>query len=138
YGSKGAALPAPTRVLMAISGVLTDQWHWVIGGVAAVAVGLAVATRTAAGRQLIDYAKLHAPLFGTMMNKLYLTRATRTMGTMIASGVPILDMIAIARNVTRNRLYERLWDDVDEKLKHGQQLSDALFASPLIPRHVSQ
>ena len=78
------------------------------------------------------------PVIGPLFNKLYITRACRTMGTMIAAGVPILDMVSISRNVTHNRLFQNLWDDVDEKLRRGSQLSDALFASPLIPRGVSQ
>ena len=60
------------------------------------------------------------------------------MGTMIAAGVPILDMVTIARDVTQNRYFEELWDEVNDKLRHGSQLSDGLFASPLIPRSVSQ
>jgi len=138
YGAKGAALPMPTQILMAISNTLVHHWAWVVGSLITLVAGFVLFARTSTGRGTLDYAKLHAPILGPMFNKLYITRATRTMGTMIASGVPILDMVAIARNVTRNRLYERLWDDVDDKLKHGSQLSDALFASPLIPRNVSQ
>lgn len=138
YGSRGSALPVPTRLLMAISNTFIYHWYWVLAVIVAAVVGYMLLLRTTVGRHVMDSAKLHAPIIGPMMNKLYITRATRTMGTMIASGVPILDMVAIARNVTHNHLYEQLWDDVDDKLKHGSQLSDALFDSPLIPRNVSQ
>lgn len=59
-------------------------------------------------------------------------------GNQIQAGVRILDMIDIVRRITPNVYYEDLWDDADERLRQGSQLSDALFASPLIPRSVAQ
>jgi type IV pilus assembly protein PilC len=60
------------------------------------------------------------------------------MGTMISAGVSMLDMIAIVKHVTANAYFEDLWDDVDERLRQGSQLSEPLFASDLIPRSISQ
>jgi len=60
------------------------------------------------------------------------------MGTMINAGVPILDMVNIVKQVTHNVFYEDLWDEVDERLRQGSQLSEPLFSSPLIPRSVAQ
>lgn len=138
FESKGAALPLPTRMLMFISDSLMGYWYmWLIVGAAGVA-GFVFGLRTAAGRYLFDRVKLTVPIFGPLFRQLYVTRATRTMGTMINAGVPVLDMIDIVRDVTRNALFEELWDKAHDSLQQGAQLSDTLFESSLIPRSVSQ
>lgn len=138
FESKGATLPLPTRMLMFLSDSLMQNWYLWVGGVVAGVVGFMFARKTHWGRRLLDQIKLKAPIFGDLFSKLYVTRATRTMGTMISAGVPVLDMISIVRDVTRNTLYEELWANVDDRLRQGSQLSDALFDSPLIPRSVAQ
>lgn len=138
YQSKGAALPLPTRLLISLSGTLINLWWLWIGGIVVVIAGLMLAARTAFGRRVFDFFKLHAPVIGGLFNKLYLTRTCRTMGTLIAAGVPILDMVEIVRNVSNNAYYEDLWNDIDDRLRQGSQLSDMLFNSSLIPRSVAQ
>lgn len=138
FASKGAALPWPTRMLMFVSDTLMHHWYFWFAGVVAAVVGFVFGLRTRTGVRLFDRVKLLAPIFGDLFSKLYVTRATRTMGTMINAGVPVLDMVSIVRDVTANALFEDLWDDVDDRLRQGAQLSDALFESPLIPRAVAQ
>jgi len=138
YETKDAALPAPTKLLMAISDTLIHHWPLWIAAVVAAGVGLFLLPRFDVGRRKLDYLKLNAPILGTLFRKLYLTRACRTMGTMIVAGVPILDMVKITKSITRNYYFEQLWEDVDERLQRGGQLSDALFDSTLVPRSVSQ
>ena len=138
FESKGAALPLPTRMLMFLSDSLMMHWYLWLGGVIALVVGFVISMKTHAGRRVLDRLKLASPIFGELFAKLYVTRATRTMGTMINAGVPVLDMISIVKDVTRNSLYEDLWTKVDDRLRQGAQLSDALFDSPLIPRSVAQ
>lgn len=138
FASKGAALPWPTRILMFISDTLLNHWYFWIAGLVVMVAGLIFGLKTRSGIRLFDRVKLIAPIFGNLFSKLYVTRATRTMGTMISAGVPVLDMVSIVRDVTRNAMFEELWDDVDERLRRGAQLSDALFESPLIPRSVAQ
>jgi type IV pilus assembly protein PilC len=138
YASRGAALPAPTRLLLAISEGLIGYWYlWtllaiVVGGV------VMMLPRVDAGRRFLDYLKLNVPLAKQLFTQLYITRATRTMGTMIAAGVTMLDMIDIVKQVTNNIYYQDLWDEVDDRLRQGSQLSDPLFASPLFPRTIAQ
>lgn len=138
FESKGAALPLPTVMLMTFSETLIHGWYYWLAALIAAVVTVVVGLRTEAGCRLFDRLKLTVPILGSLFSKLYVTRSTRTMGTMINAGVPILDMIAIVREVTSNRLYENLWDDADESLRQGAQLSDVLFASKLIPRSVAQ
>ncbi len=138
FANRGAALPMPTRLLLGISDFLVNYWY-VPTGLVVLLIGTVIYLRTQAwGRKFLDGIKLNMPLLGNMFRQLYITRATRTMGTMIAAGVPMLDMISITRDVTRNSHFEELWDDVDSQLREGVQLSTALFESPLIPGPVSR
>jgi type IV pilus assembly protein PilC len=138
FNTRGATLPLPTRVLMGMSHTLQHHWlYWIIGTAIAVTATV-LYLRTDHGRSTLDTLKLRVPILGPLFSKLYLTRASRTMGTMIAAGVPILDMVQIVRAVTPNRCYDRLWDKVDSTLKHGGQLSEGLQGSTLIPRSVRQ
>ncbi len=138
YANKGAVLPAPTRFLMALSDGITDYWQWWLVGLAVGGVGFAVWVRTTLGQTQLDWLKLHVPICAGLTRKLYLSRACRTIGTMIDSGVSLLDTVHIVRDVTRNVYYERLWDGITEGLGRGEQLSDSLFASALFPESVSQ
>jgi type IV pilus assembly protein PilC len=138
YASRGAALPAPTRLLLAISGCLVDYWYlWLIGA-GLLAVGGYFFARSWAGRRSLDYLKLHLPVLRSVFTNLYVTRTCSTLGTMISAGVSLLDAVAIVKQVTNNIYFENLWDQVDMSLRQGLQLSDPLTKSNLIPRSVSQ
>lgn len=138
YDSRGAALPAPTRLLLAISHGLVAYWWLWLGGAIFLGVGGYFFAKSPVGRRSFDYLKLHAPVFKHLFTGLYVSRACRTMGTMTAAGVSMLDMIGIVKEVTNNVYYHDLWDKVDERLRQGSQLSETLFSSPLIPRSVGQ
>ena len=138
FASRGAALPAPTRLLIATSNLLINYWWAWVGAVVVGIVGGFLVMRTSIGRRGADYLKLHTPVIGNLFAKLYITRACRTMGTMISAGVSMLDMISIVKQVTNNVFYEDLWNEVDARLRQGAQLSDPLFASSLMPRSICQ
>lgn len=138
YANRGAALPLPTQLLLGLSNSIQNEW-WayllaIFGLVTTVTLGFATQT----GRRVVDHLKLNTPVIGGLFQKLYLTRSLRTLGTMIEAGVPILDMIPIVRSVTNNCLFDKLWDDVDQRLRNGSQLSAPFFSSELIPRSVAQ
>ena len=138
YAAKGAALPAPTQLLLGMSSALVDYWqYWLTGAIASVS-GVVWFSRTPKGARFIDWLKLSTPMFRNLFTQLYVTRSCRTLGTMINAGVPMLDAVEITRQVTCNSYFDELWDEVDESLQQGQQLSDPLFLSPLMPRSVVQ
>lgn len=138
YETRGAALPAPTRLLLAISGNFTGYWYlWLAAAVASV-ITLVVMSKLPGGRRIFDWLKLNVPVAKALFQQLYISRATRTMSTMIVAGVTMLEMIDIARQVTVNSYFQDLWDEVDDRLREGSQLSDPLFKSPLIPRSIAQ
>lgn len=138
YADRGAGLPGPTKLLMGLSESVQSLWYlWLLGLAASVGVVIAGFV-TEVGRDIVDTIKLKSPVVGPLFQKLYITRSMRTLGTMVEAGVPILDMIPIVRTVTQNRHFGELWDDVDQRLRNGSQLSSPMFSSELIPRSVSQ
>jgi type IV pilus assembly protein PilC len=123
---------------MATSDVMLHYWYAWLAGLFAVSVVLVLFLRTPRGRRTADFLKLRTPILRNMYLKLYITRACRTMGTMVSAGIAMLDMIAIVKQVTNNVYFEELWDEVDGRLRKGAQLSDPLFDSILVPRAVAQ
>ena len=138
YEGRGAALPGPTRLLLGVSGSFQTFWWLYAGGAIAFATLVVCGFVTDTGRGVVDYLKLNTPIVGPLFRKLYVTRATRTMGTMIDAGVPILDMIPITKAVTANRYYDVFWESVDHKLRTGSQLSEPFFQGELMPKSVAQ
>ncbi|MEX2216462.1 MAG: type II secretion system F family protein [Phycisphaeraceae bacterium] len=138
YQAKGQALPAPTQFLMSTSTLLVQHWPWFLGGAITLIAGSVFFARSKTGGRTFDWLKLNAPLFKHLFTQLYVTRSCRTLGAMVNAGVPMLDAIDITRHVTANCYYEELWNNVDDGLQHGRQLSDAISESDLIPRSVVQ
>lgn len=133
YEQRDAALPAPTQIMLGASAVFTTWWYLFLAGAVGAAAAWWFLRRLPAVREQVDRLKLRTPVVGPMLRQLYLARATRTMGTMIAAGVPMLDLIAMTREVTNNNEYAKLWDRVDGGLREGQQLSETLNDPALIP-----
>jgi type IV pilus assembly protein PilC len=138
FASRKAALPMPTQVLMGISYSLLQFWYLWIFGLLLLGVGGAFLLRTKSGRRFADFAKLRLPIFGGMFHKLYLSRSLSTMGTMITSGVQVLDCLSIVKDVAGNAYYQEMWDDVRAKVQNGAQLSEPLLKSTLIPKSIAQ
>jgi type IV pilus assembly protein PilC len=138
FASRKAALPLPTQILMAVSHSLIGYWYlWIVGALLA-ATAFLLLRRTQRGRRIMDFVKLRLPIFGGMFHKLYLSRSLSTMGTMISSGVQVLDCLAIVKEVSGNHYYQLLWEEVHTRVQNGAQLSEPLLKSPLIPKSVAQ
>ena len=138
FAARKAALPLPTQILMNVSGSLSAYWYFWIGGTTLAVTSWILFARTRVGQRFIDWGKLHLPIFGSMFHKLYLSRSLQTMGTMVGSGVQLYDSLQIVRQVAGNIYYAQLWDEVQQKIQSGSQLSEPLIKSKLIPKSVSQ
>jgi len=138
YANKRAALPVPTKVLMGMSDLVVNHWFALVAGIAATVTAAYYYLRTPGGRRVWDQIQLNAPLLGPMFRKLHLARGLRMVGTMAGAGVPLTECIATARDLCANGQFRGLWDRVSEQIQAGQQLSEPLFASPLVPRSVAQ
>jgi type IV pilus assembly protein PilC len=138
YATRGASLPAPTRLLIMVSGALVDYWYLWVALIAAAAFGLITMNRTVNGQRFASWLKLKTPVLRHLFLALYVGRVTRTMGVMLTAGVSMLETIPIAKQVVNNSYFDDLFDDIDDRLRQGSQLSDPLFASKVFPRPVAQ
>ncbi|MAE60601.1 MAG: hypothetical protein CMJ49_04490 [Planctomycetaceae bacterium] len=138
YASRGATLPLPTRILMGASELALTYWYVLVFLFVGSVVGYIWMSRTDWGRRLIDISKLRVPIIKTMYANFYTNRAMRTMGTMIGSGVPVLDVVQLTRRITQNVCYHEMWDQMDGSLRRGSQLSEPLFGSPMMPDSIAR
>jgi type IV pilus assembly protein PilC len=138
YANKGAALPAPTRVLMSMSSFIVGYWPALLVGIAAVSSGVIFYIRTRSGRRVWHTVQLAVPVLGPMFRKLHLARAMRMIGTMAGSGITLVECVRTAHELCGNELFRDMWSDVSEKIQHGKPMADSLAASTLVPRSVAQ
>ena len=133
FTKKGIKLPGLTVVMMTVSDCLIHYWYlWLVGLVAGIA-GLIYAKQTEPGRRTIDWIKINVPLFGSMFRKVTISRSVRTLGTMIGSGVSVLDAIRMSGDVSGNYYYEKLWYHVLDRVTSGNEIHVALSESNLFP-----
>jgi len=133
FKSRGTELPAPTKLMMATSDVMLGYWYFWLGGAVALVVAYLVAARTDPGRRLLDLVKLHLPILGPIFRKVTISRSIRTLGTMLASGVPMLDGLRLCGEVSGNYHYERLWEHVRDQVTAGKRICEVLADNPLVP-----
>ncbi|MDP6544735.1 MAG: type II secretion system F family protein [Phycisphaerae bacterium] len=138
YAGKKAVLPAPTRVLLAISHGFTDYWYLILGGTIAVVGGLIMYLRTPGGQNALDTFRIRMPIMGGMFRKACLAKSLRCLSTMVTSGVGMIDGLEITSRVSGNRHFKAVWDKVSDGVKEGSNLSEGLMDSPLIPGNVCQ
>ena len=137
FSAQGDNLQTITRYLMAIADSLHNDWPiWIIS-IAGIISGTVFWAKSATGRHSLDWLRLNTPIVKTMFMQLYTVRFAGTMGTLLAAGVSLLDVIRILRTVTGNALYKELWDELEDRVNRGQDMSTAFLKSPLVPRPVS-
>ena len=122
FAGKEHLLPAPTKIIMAVSGFLCGYWFAVLPAVCGVLCAFWYFTTTKIGKLWWDKAKLKIPLLKTLCRSLYITRSLHTMGVLTGAGVPILDTISITAQVSGNVLYERMWLTVYDAVRQGRKI----------------
>jgi type IV pilus assembly protein PilC len=138
YSGKGAMLPAPTRFLLALSHGLTDYWFLVLPATAGAIIGLVFFSRSESGKRFMDTVRIRLPMVGMMYRKAYLARGLRTLGTMISTGVALLEGLEITSRVSGNRHFQAIWDSVAAQAREGGSITDELMKHPLVPGTVTQ
>nr|MCU0627513.1 type II secretion system F family protein [Gemmatimonadaceae bacterium] len=106
FSSVGMALPMPTRIVIGMSRFLQDFWYLILGGIGATAFGIFNYYKTEPGRLQIDTLLLKIPVLGDVLRKSAVSRFTRTLGTLIGSGVSILDGLEITARTSGNRVIQ--------------------------------
>ncbi|HBI15205.1 MAG TPA: type II secretion system protein GspF [Desulfobulbaceae bacterium] len=129
FADSQQALPLPTIVLMKLSGFLGNYWWLVLLLLAGVLLALRYAISTARGRKIWDRLKLTAPLLGDLNTKLAAARFGRTLGSLLQSGVTLVNALKIVRNMFNNVMLADTIDNATEELEKGGSLSKVLQGS---------
>jgi general secretion pathway protein F len=133
FTDMGAAIPLPARILMSISEFI-GRWWWLMLAVSALIVFVFISwIKTAPGRLWWDRHRLGWPLMGPLYRKLEAARFARTLGTLMASGVPILQGVDIVGEIVGNRHISGFMDEVKEGLKKGEGLVAPLKKAGVFP-----
>ncbi|MCZ6611176.1 MAG: type II secretion system F family protein [Planctomycetota bacterium] len=126
-------MPLPTRILIAVAAFLSGYWIHCLIGIALVWFGWRAWAGIAANRLRIDRLKLRAPLFGRLLRDVAVARFTRTLGTLVSAGIPILDALQITRDTLGNTALAQAIDDVQESVTSGKALAEPLEKSGRFP-----
>ncbi len=138
FEGKEAALPWPTKFLMATSNWMVANW-WILVVVPIVLlIAFFMFIRTEVGRFWFDGTKLKMPLFKPMFRALYVSRSLQTMGELLNAGVPVLDAMTVTGDITGNVLYRGMWRKVQLAVRQGQKINVALSGTSLLPKSVVQ
>ncbi len=138
FKSFGSALPVPTQIVVNMSRFLKGNIHWVIIALIALIYGFKRYRDTAAGKKLTDSLFLKLPVFGNLLKKTAVARFTRTLGTMISSGVPILDALEIVAKTAGNVVIEEIIYEVRGSIAEGQTIAEPLSENDIFPGMVIQ
>jgi type IV pilus assembly protein PilC len=138
YSDLGGSLPAPTRVVMALSNVIRSYWYLILGGLAALIFGVRRYYGTKSGKAKIDRVLLSLPVFGPVLLKAAIARFTRTLGTLVSSGVPILEGLEITAKAAGNTIVREAVMKTRASISSGQTIAEPLKQSEVFPPMVVQ
>ena len=119
-------LPAPTLLLIAISNYLVDYWFLLIVMPICFGILVKLIRKFRQGRMGFDMFIIKVPVFGGLVEKNVMARTTRTLGTLVSSGVPILEALNITRETSGNAMFERMYGKVTEAIREGEIISKPL------------
>lgn len=129
----GKELPQFTQIVLSISDTIANHFIITVICVAAFISALNIFIRTKAGRRLFDRFKLNMPILGPVLKKAAIARLTRTLGTLISSGVPILQALTIVKETSGNAVVADAIHAVHESVKEGETITAPLEASGIFP-----
>ncbi len=129
----GEDLPGFTRFVLGISNTIKDHFFATVGGIFAIFVVFKLFIRTKFGRKLFDRLQMKMPVLGPVVSKVAISRFTRTLGTLVSSGVPILQALTIVRETSGNVIVSEAVNSVHESVKEGETITAPLEASNVFP-----
>lgn len=138
FSDLGQALPLATQILLAVSGFLQRAWWALIGGAVGAWLLLRHFLKRAEGRLWMDRAKLRLPIIGELIKKIEVSRFARTLGTLLSSGVPILQAMSIVRDTMTNRVLTNVVDELADAIHAGRTIALPLRASGSFPLLATQ
>ena len=135
---KGAVLPKPTQIVITISNSFTTNWYIYFGAIFGFVIFMGWVLKNPTGRKVFDAVILKTPIIGTVMRKIVVARFTRTLGTLLSSGVPILDSLEICAKTSGNKTVEAAIYHAREKISEGKDLASPLMETGVFPSMVVQ
>ena len=129
----GGDLPAPTKVLIAAGDFMIYKWWILLTALCWTIIGIKVAMRSRQVKRVFDRVILKVPLVGDLVTKVAVARFARTLGTLITSGVPILQALKITRETIGNEVIQNAVDTVHESVKEGDTIAAPLDKSKVFP-----
>ncbi|MCZ6621755.1 MAG: type II secretion system F family protein [Deltaproteobacteria bacterium] len=138
YGSMGRALPAPTQITINISNFFRAYFVHVVVIIALIVVGIKMYYKTAKGRMVIDGILLKMPILGDLLRKVAVARFSQNMSLLLASGVPILEGLAITAKTAGNKVIEKAIMDARISISEGKTVAEPLEKSGVFPPMVCQ
>ena len=133
FAGLGEELPLPTQIAINLSAVAIAYFWHMLAGIVGTLVGVRAYYRTERGRQMLDGLLLRVPVVGDMFRKTAVARFTRTLSTLVSSGVPILDSLAITAKTAGNKVVENAVLAARQSISEGKTLADPLIHSQVFP-----
>jgi type IV pilus assembly protein PilC len=133
-----AELPKATQVVIGISHSFLDSWYIYAGTLFGTIFTIVAMRRTEQGREFTDRVLLRIPIIGPVLRKIVVARFTRTLGTLLSSGVPILDALEICARTAGNRVVQKAILGAREKISQGMDMATPLAESKVFPTMVVQ
>ncbi|MCF7817724.1 MAG: type II secretion system F family protein [Kiritimatiellales bacterium] len=129
----GRALPPLTLFVMGVSARIQTSWPIILAAIAGVVAVVALLRRFRFGRMALDWFKLAVPLFGNLARMGILARFARTLGTLLESGVPILQALAIVKETLDNEVISQAIQDIHDNIKEGESMAAPVEANRIFP-----
>ncbi len=134
----GQSLPAPTQFIVTLSNIIMYSWYYVIAVVVAIFVGIKQTRKTKKGLLFTDKLILKIPAFGDLIRKTAVARFSRTLGTMMSSGVPILESLELVAKTAGNSVIQEAIMKARASLSEGKTLAEPLEETGVFPGMVTQ
>ena len=138
FAGLGVTLPLPTRIVMGLSAFVGHFWWFFIVGAVALVFGIKQIRKHPKGQYAFDAMLLKLPIIGVLLRKIAVARFTRTLGTLITSGVPILEGLAITARTSGNSVLQEALMKVRKAIEEGRTIVDPLKESGVFPNMVTQ
>lgn len=138
FADFGATLPVPTQIVVAMSNAVKDNFIYILGVFGGIIFAIKKIYKTENGRKKIDALLLNAPVFGPLIRKVAVAKFSRTLGTMLQSGVPILEALNVVAKTAGNKVIEAAVFRVADSISEGRPITEPLEETGVFPSMVVQ
>lgn len=133
FTQTGASLPLPTRILIGVSTFIAKYWYLLLPGLVILVFILRSLCKTGPGKEFTDRLKLKLPVISALTHKTLISRFTRTLSTLLKSGVPLIQSLQTVERVMDNTVVEKEIKELEKNIKEGGRIAPLLFKSKVFP-----